>query len=45
LPKLRDLLERFVKVAESWHHKLRQPPVASDAPKELETASHEFLRA
>jgi hypothetical protein len=45
LPKLSDVLERFVKVAEGWHRELRQPAVASDAPRALETASHELLRA
>ena len=45
LPKLRDVLDRFLKVAEHWHRDLGLPAVASDAPNALETATSEYLRA
>ena len=45
LPKLRDVLDRFLKVAERWHRDLGLPAVASDAPNALETATSEYLRA
>ena len=45
LPKLRDVLDRFLKVAEHWHRDLGLPAVVSDAPTALETTSYELLRA
>ncbi len=44
LPRLRDVLERFVNIAEHWHRELRQPAAAPDALSALEAASSAFVR-